>query len=140
MDEVRKNWWKLAAWSGRSDEGPPDPPEPDRVDGVAEGEMEDVELADFPGLIFTIRYRIPYDYQFEDDHYEEEISWGAPQVLGAQFVPAENPQAEPKSVGGKILEAVAGHIDDSFSDWFEEDIRSDVEDNHSRRGRWEDED
>jgi len=135
MDEVRKNWWKLAAWgSGRSDEGPPDPPEPDRINGMAEGEMEDIELAGFPNLIFTIRYRIPYKYQFEDDHHAEEISWGTVKVLSALGVPATDPKAEPRPFGGKILEAIAGQIDDSFRDWFEDDIRSAVEDISQERG------
>lgn len=137
MDEVRKNWWKLA-WG----EEPPDTPEPDIVKGMAEGEMEDIELAGFPNLIFTIRYRIPYEYQFEDDHHAEEISWGTAEVLSAQYVSATDPKAEPRSFGGKILKAISGQIDDSFRDWFEEDIRSAAKDIGPSRGieRWRDAD
>lgn len=130
--------WKLAAWNS-----PPweDEPEPDTVEGVATGTIEDIEVPEMPGLIFEVEYTIPYEYQFEDGYHEEEITFGSPTVVKATYITADSPSAKPMPANRRALEILTRHIDDpSLRDAFEEDVRADVEGSHSPRGRWGDED
>jgi len=69
-------WLKGAGWGGRSDDGPPDPEEGEKLRGMeVEVPFEDIDVPEYPGVLFNGTYIIEYDYEFPvHDGGDDEIT------------------------------------------------------------------
>ena len=117
-----RNMWKLAAWNS-----PPweDEPEQQEVDGTLHGEIEEIELPEMPGVLFTVQYEVDYTYMCPSRHHEEEIRRGSPRVVSATYIHISNLNMTPISVGRKFFPMLEKYIDDETFDYMGQ-IRDDA--------------
>lgn len=59
----KMGWVKTSQWDGRSDDYPEDDDQ-DTVDGVVNVEMMDMDVDEFPNILFDGSYDIKYKYTF----------------------------------------------------------------------------
>ena len=123
-------WMKTAQWGGRSDDGPPDPEEGEKLNGeTVDVEMEDMEVPEFPGVLFGGTYTIMYDYEFpvrdEGDDEVNILDISVKEVLCTHVAQGAECPSEDK------MEAVKGAIKKSLMNPkngypHEDDVREDA--------------